>query len=149
MRMPVVGHIYDLLPMAVRDAYLRQHNSRVSAKIALYSKYLKYALKNVDWTIAISEHSRADLIRTLGFQEERTRVVYPAPAPGMKVPENENEIQSLREKFGLEKGYLLIWADLITEKIWRCSWRPIGGPGIAGCFCPWFWLAVWTVRTGK
>ena len=107
MPVPVVGSIYDLMPLAVRDIYLDRYALPVRAKIGMYSRYLNYALGRVDRVIAISEHSRADLVRLTGYPEERVHVVYPAPAPGMMVPENEDEIRLLRERRCLEKDYLL------------------------------------------
>jgi glycosyltransferase involved in cell wall biosynthesis len=107
MRVPVVGHIYDLMPMAVRDLYLERYDLNVSRKIRLYEAYLKFALKRVDRVFTISEHTRSDLVRLTGFPESRTHVVYPAPAPGMKASEDESEIRAVRERFKLEGEYLL------------------------------------------
>lgn len=104
---PVVGHIYDLMPMAVRDLYIRRYNLRVGGKIRFYEQYLKYALRRVDHAFAISQHSRTDLEQMTGFPEERTHVIYPAPAPGMKVPDDEAEIFATRERLGLREDYLL------------------------------------------
>ncbi|MBT5368240.1 MAG: glycosyltransferase, partial [Nitrospinaceae bacterium] len=107
MSVPVVGSVYDLMPLAVKDIYLDRYALPVRAKIGMYSRYLSYALGRVDRVIAISEHSRADLVRLMGFPEDRVHVVYPAPAPGMVVPENDNEIHLLRERLDLENDYLL------------------------------------------
>jgi glycosyltransferase involved in cell wall biosynthesis len=103
----VAGHIYDLMPLAVRDLYIRRYNLRVGGKIRLYEQYLKYALRRTDRVFTISEHSKTDLVRMTGFPEERTHVVYPAPAPGMEAPADEGKISALRERLGLREDYLL------------------------------------------
>ncbi len=103
---PVAGHIYDLMPMAVRGIYTRRYRLPVGVKISLYERYLKFALGRVDRAIAISRHSRDDLVRLTGYPEERIRVVHPAPAPGMGMPE-EAGVAALRERLGLREDYLL------------------------------------------
>ena len=77
---PVVGHIYDLTPIAVREIYAGRYSLPVDRKIGLYARYLKFALRRIDRAISISEHTRRDLIRLTGFPEERTHVVHPASA---------------------------------------------------------------------
>ncbi len=104
---PVVGHVYDLMPMAVKDLYVRRYNLGVGGKIRLYEQYLKYALRRTDRVFTISEHSKADLSRMTGFPEERTHVVYPASAPGMKAPADDGKLMGVRERLGLPDDYLL------------------------------------------
>lgn len=104
---PVVGHIYDLMPIAVREIYAGRYSLPVDRKIGLYARYLKFALRRIDRAISISEHTRRDLIRLTGFPEERTHVVHPAPAPGMAAPDDVGVIHALRERLGLREDYLL------------------------------------------
>ena len=104
---PVVGHIYDLMPIAVREIYAGRYSLPVDRKIGLYARYLKFALRRIDRAISISEHTRRDLIRLTGFPEEQTHVVHPAPAPGMAAPDDVGVIHALRERLGLREDYLL------------------------------------------
>ena len=105
--MPVVGHVYDLMPIAAEDLYVRRYALPVGRKIRLYRMYLRHALRRVDRVIAISEHTKLDLVRLLGFPPDRVHAVLPAPAPGMKPPEDPARPGALRARLGLPEGYLL------------------------------------------
>jgi glycosyltransferase involved in cell wall biosynthesis len=104
---PVAGHVYDLMPLAVEDIYLRRYGLPVGRKIRLYRAYLRHALRRVDRVIAISEHTKRDLVRLMGFPPERVRAVLPAPAPGMRPPDDPRRLGALRARLGLPEGYLL------------------------------------------
>ncbi len=105
--MPVVGHVYDLMPLAVREIYTGRYGLPVGGKIRLYGAYLRYALRRVDRVIAISENTRRDLVRLTGYPGERVGVVYPAPAPGMGEEVDEARLAALRERLGLPEDYFL------------------------------------------
>jgi len=105
--LPVVGHVYDLMPLAVEDIYLRRYGLPVGRKIKLYRAYLRHALRRVDRVIAISEHTKADLARLMGFPPDRVHAVPPAPAPGMAPPRDSGRPAALRARLGLPEGYLL------------------------------------------
>jgi len=105
--MPSVGHVYDLMPLALEEFYVRRGGLAVGRKIHLYRRYLKYALGRLDRVITISEHSRRDLVRLMGFRQERIHVVHPAPAPGMKSAHDPARMSHLRSRLGLPESYLL------------------------------------------
>jgi len=104
---PAVGHVYDLMPLAAEDVYLRRYKLPVGRKMRLYRMYLRHALGRLDRVITISEHTKRDLARLMGFPEERVRAVLPAPAPGMRPPEDPARPEALRARLGLPEGYLL------------------------------------------
>ena len=104
---PVVGHVYDLMPLAVEEIYLRRFRIPVGRKIKLYGAYLRHALRRVDRVITISEHTKRDLVRRMGFPPERVHAVPPGPAPGMGPLPDPSRLDALRERLGLAGGYLL------------------------------------------
>lgn len=104
---PVAGHVYDLMPLAVAEIYLRRYGLPVGRRLKLYRAYLRHALRRVDRVIAVSEHTRRDLVRMMDFPPERVRAVLPAPAPDMAPPGDPARPDALRARLGLPEGYLL------------------------------------------
>lgn len=104
---PVIGHIYDLMPLAISEIYQGRYRLPVGHKIWFFRQYLQFALKHLERVIVISEFTRQDLVRLMAFPEERIDVVYPAAAPNMKPIVDEERLEQARTRYGLPKDYLL------------------------------------------
>ncbi|MDA1001110.1 MAG: glycosyltransferase family 1 protein [bacterium] len=104
---PAIGHIYDLMPMAISEIYQERYALPVGRKIWLFRQYLRFALKRVDRVIAISESTRRDLVRLMDYPEGKIDVVYPAPSPEMGPVADAEKLEQMRARYGLPGDYLL------------------------------------------
>lgn len=79
---------------------------------AIYDQRLKYALKYADHIIAISQHTRQDLLKYFNIDEERLSVVYQACDPIFYKSEKLNNPAS----FSLPNEYLLYVGSIAARK---------------------------------
>jgi glycosyltransferase involved in cell wall biosynthesis len=65
--------------------------------------------------IAISEHSKRDVISAYGIAEEKITVVYEAAAPGF-CPQTPQAVTAIRARYGLPEHYLLFVGTIEPRK---------------------------------
>ncbi|WP_282135386.1 glycosyltransferase family 4 protein [Seonamhaeicola maritimus] len=73
----------------------------------IYFKKFKYAAHNVDRIIAISEQTKKDIIQFLGVDSTKIEVVYQGCHSVFKEKSNQEEKQSLKDKFNLPEQFIL------------------------------------------
>ncbi|MFW5820469.1 MAG: glycosyltransferase, partial [Bacteroidota bacterium] len=83
--------IHDLIFIRFPDLY--KHIDR-----NIYLKKFKYASKNADIVIAVSEQTKRDLIHFFNTPEEKIKVVYQSGDPLFSKKLNKEEIKNVREK---------------------------------------------------
>lgn len=67
--------------------------------------------------IADSEFTKSDLVRTLGLEEKNITVIYPGIDPKLQpLDENDNDLRSFRERYGLAAPYILYLGTLEPRK---------------------------------
>lgn len=97
---PVVVTIHDLIPL-VLPGY---HRTRQSA---LYSRLMGLTVQRAAAIITVSEHSKRDIIRVLGFPEDRVYVTYEAVDGRFAHDVLPEHFAAVRERYGLPARYLL------------------------------------------
>lgn len=73
----------------------------------IYNLKSRYACKNSDLIIAISERTRADIIEFYGIPEERIKVVYQSCDPSFKIHYPLADREVVREKYNLPGTFIL------------------------------------------
>lgn len=106
---PTLVTIHDVVP-------LRLPEYRASAPAQLYSRLVTWAARHADMVIAVSEHSKADIIELLGIAPDRVRVVVEAPAPGYRPVQDPALLRTVRAKYGLSDRYVLNVGGLDARK---------------------------------
>ncbi len=67
--------------------------------------------------IAVSEFTKSDLVNFLKIPEEKVKVIYSGVDPGFKkLPPNDVELLSAKEKFNLEKPFILYLGTIEPRK---------------------------------
>ncbi|MBV9279951.1 MAG: glycosyltransferase family 4 protein [Chloroflexi bacterium] len=97
---PVVVTIHDLIPL-VLPGY---HRSRQSA---LYSRFMARMARRANAIITVSEHSRQDIVRTLGVREDRVHVTYEAVDERFHPGADEARSDEVRRAYGLPARFVL------------------------------------------
>lgn len=97
---PVIVTIHDLIPL-VLPGY---HRSRQSA---VYSRLMAGTVKRSLSIITVSEHSKRDIMRTLGMQEDRVRVTYEAPGAEFGPLREHGEEERVQRLYDLPGNFAL------------------------------------------
>jgi len=107
--------VHDLRTLTIGDRYLMQD-------INLYKK----TLSNIDMCVTVSECTKRDLIKHLGLDETKIKVVYLGVDERYRVLEKEH-IDEVKSKFGITKPFFLSVGSVPRKNI--------GGiiRGFAGC----------------
>jgi alpha-1,3-rhamnosyl/mannosyltransferase len=96
-RVPQVVTLHDLVPLKRRDEYLR-------TGLRFRLRYL--AVRRATRLIVPTQAVARDAIEHLSVSPERIAVIPEAPAPAMR-PRPHDEVEAVRERFGLPRDYLL------------------------------------------
>jgi glycosyltransferase involved in cell wall biosynthesis len=98
-------------------AFLRSPEGLPAAWVAELSATVPPAVRRAHRVITVSEFSRRDLIERLGADPERTRAILHGISPAMRPPrDREADLARLRERYGVEDGYLLQLGTLQPNK---------------------------------
>ena len=101
---PMVVTLHDLIPLKRRGEYLR-------SGLRYRLRYL--AVQRAARVIVPTNAVAGDAIKELGIPRERIAVIPEASAPGLR-HRGEDEVQEVRERFGLPERYLL-WVGMMTR----------------------------------
>lgn len=82
----------------------------------IYTKKLRYACKEADFIIAISEQTKSDLIEFLKVPAEKIVVVYQGCHPNFHRNFSKEELSSIRNKYNLPDQYLLNVGTIESRK---------------------------------
>lgn len=73
----------------------------------IYDKKARFAVKNADKIIAISEQTKKDIIHSYDVPENKIEVIYQVSHPAFKKPKSDAEKQAIKEKLKLPENFLL------------------------------------------
>ncbi len=96
---PYLGSLHDIFYMSQPEMGSPRTRQRWQARyrdVAVRSRLI----------MTLSEFSRSEIVRLLGIEAERVRVVPLAASPGY-VPQAESTVAALRRRYGLEQPYIL------------------------------------------
>lgn len=106
---PVVVSIHDLSFEHLPQTFKRR--SRMQLRLTV-----RRSARNAAQVIALSEHARADLIATYNLQPEKVNVV-PLAAPDAFAPvRDDNELQRVRQIYGIDRDYILSVGSIQPRK---------------------------------
>ena len=105
--LPVVPGGYKSV-VTVHDLVVYTFPQTNSKRYFWYMKQMtKIGARNADLIIAISFHTKDDLVRILKVPEEKIRVVYSAVNEHLKPVVDPEQLGQVRRKFGIEGPYIL------------------------------------------
>ena len=106
---PVVVSIHDLSFEHLPQTFKRR--SRMQLRLTV-----RRSARNAAQVIALSEHTRADLIDTYNLRPEKVNVV-PLAAPDAFAPvRDDNELQRVRQIYGIDGSYILSVGSIQPRK---------------------------------
>ncbi len=106
-----VATVYDLIPLIFPKVYLPWRRVRSGWNLRSYYRFLK----RVQQIVAISEHTRMDLIQILGIPKERITVIYPGLSPVFRPLEDDQKISGVLARYDIQHPYVLY--------VGSCDWR--------------------------
>ena len=77
---------------------------------------LKKNLKNFDTIVAVSEHTKRDLIELLQIPAEKIKVVYPGVSDKLSADIEESSLDSVRKKYQLQSDFILYLGTIEPRK---------------------------------
>ncbi len=84
--------------------------------VATYRRKAKYACKVAHKVVAISEQTKADLVTYYNTPPDKIAVVYQSCDPSFAVPHTPQELQAMKQQYGLPEKYLLYVGSIIERK---------------------------------
>ncbi len=95
-----IVNIHDLMPLALPGA--------VNKKTFLYYKFfLPRALKKVDLIITSSQHSKNDIIRFYGINENKIKIIYHGVPDNYFKEINSEDLEKFKAKYQINEPYIL------------------------------------------
>ncbi len=82
----------------------------------LYLKKFSHACKVADKIIAISEHTKKDIIKHFGIKDDKIEVIYQSCNQAFTQKANAENSQKVLDKYGLKNDYILNVGTLETRK---------------------------------
>ncbi|MCD6291292.1 MAG: glycosyltransferase family 4 protein [Anaerolineae bacterium] len=105
----IIVTIHDLIPLLLpgyRGGFLQR----------LYTTLVAHTARRAHLILTDSEASRQDIIKHLGVPSERVRTVYLAADERYGRPIPEEELQRVRERYGLPERFILYLGGFDTRK---------------------------------
>ncbi|MEP7198428.1 MAG: glycosyltransferase family 1 protein, partial [Chloroflexota bacterium] len=99
-RVPTVVTIHDLIPLLLPPY-------RGSLKVRAYTRLVALAAKRAHAVIADSDASKRDIVRLLGIDERKVRVIYLAADERYKPISNPQSLDLIRDKYKLPDNFVL------------------------------------------
>lgn len=106
---PSVVTIHDL----IHERYPEQYNP---VDVKIYRRKFRYACRQADRVIAISEQTRRDIIEFYQTPGEKIRVCYQSCNPAFGKTVSEEEKQRVKQLYGLPSRFFLYVGSLIERK---------------------------------
>ena len=106
---PVVTTVHDLITLLFPEY-------RASRRRAPTTCLVSAAARRADAIIADSQHSARDIVRLLGVPERRVRVVYLAAEPRFRPAERQEDLDGVRQRYGLPERFVLYIGGLNRHK---------------------------------
>ena len=105
---PVVTTVHDLIPVML-PAY------RGSALMRAYTALATGAVRRSAAIVAVSDHTRDDVVDVLGISAQRVHTIYEGVAPEYQ-PQSEAAIGAVLKRFNLHRPYLYYIGGFDTRK---------------------------------
>ncbi|MBA2450006.1 MAG: glycosyltransferase family 4 protein [Chloroflexi bacterium] len=106
---PTVVTIHDVIPLVLPE-YRRRETSRI------YSQLVSFTSKRADAIIAVSEHSRRDIVRVLGIPADKISVIGNAVHPGYYPITDSWLLAAVRERYNVARKYILYFGGFDSRK---------------------------------
>lgn len=100
--------IYDLTFMLFPEYHLK--------RIQTFTRHIPKFVRRSDCIIAISEHTKRDIIENLHVPEERIRVTMLAANERYRVVDDPDAVACVKSKFGIDGDYILYTGTLEPRK---------------------------------
>ncbi|KAA2243494.1 glycosyltransferase family 4 protein [Chitinophaga agrisoli] len=84
--------------------------------VLTYRRKARYACEHAHKVVAISEQTKADLLTYYNTPADKIAVVYQSCDPSFAVPHTPQELQSMKQRYGLPEQYLLYVGSVIERK---------------------------------
>ena len=104
---PVVVTIHDLIPLLFPEY-------SANPQVKLYNALVVRAARRADAIIAVSAHTRRDIIRYLGIPAERIHITYEAADESFR-PQNEETVAAVKRRYGIDR-YVFYMGGLNRHK---------------------------------
>jgi glycosyltransferase involved in cell wall biosynthesis len=108
-RARLVSTVYDLTPMLFPDWHTNQNR-------AVFRQKMRRVCKHAHAIIAISEHTKRDLVKTLAIPEERIHVVYGAADARYRPIHDRDEIGRVTRKYGVPKSSYILYVGTLEPR---------------------------------
>ncbi|NJK83927.1 MAG: glycosyltransferase family 4 protein [Saprospiraceae bacterium] len=82
----------------------------------LYDAKFKYACQNADAIVAISEHTKQDIIQFYNIDPQKITVIYQTCHDRFKRPMEEAELDAVAQEFHLPSEFMLYVGSIIPRK---------------------------------
>lgn len=106
---PTIVTIHDVIN-------LRLPQYRTSPAVQAYSRWVAHAARAAAAIVTVSEHSKRDIIETLGIPEDRIRVIREAAAPQYRRITDPERLREVCQKYGLGERFVLNVGGLDVRK---------------------------------
>jgi glycosyltransferase involved in cell wall biosynthesis len=106
---PVVTTVHDLITLLFPEY-------STSTATRAYNTLVSVAARHADAIIADSQHSARDIVRLLGVPEQRVRVVYLAAEPRFRPAERQEDLEGVRQRYGLPERFVFYIGGLNRHK---------------------------------
>lgn len=81
-----------------------------------YNRKFKHACQKADAIVAISEHTKQDIIKYYDIPSEKISVIYQTCHDRYKRPLDETELQAIQNEYRLPKSFILYVGSIIPRK---------------------------------
>lgn len=95
--------VHDLIPLIFPKVYLPWHRFRTRFNFRNYYRFLKGVLQ----IVAVSQHTKADLIRLLGIPSNRIVVIYHGVSPAFRPCPDSQKLTSVLTRYRLRSPFVL------------------------------------------
>lgn len=95
------------LVLTVHDLSFEHYPRTFPAGRALWLKLTRWSVRAASAVIAVSEHTKNDLVRRYGLAEEKVRVIHNAAHPRFAPGADPDLLRRLRARWNLRKDFLL------------------------------------------
>ena len=106
---PTVVTIHDVIPLVLPE-YRRRETSRI------YFQLVSLTSKRADAIIAVSQHSRRDIVRKLGIPAEKISVIGNAVHPSYYPITDSWLLAAVRERYNVARKYILYFGGFDSRK---------------------------------
>ncbi len=97
---PVVTTVHDVIPFALPDY-------RPNSALWAYFQLVAQGARRAVMIIAVSEHTKSEIIRYLNVSAERIMVIHQAPAPFFRPVTDPAKIRQVTRHYGIGERYVL------------------------------------------